>query len=183
MSRPPDPIVRHVLAVNAGSSSVKLALFDRVDPDLGATDGDGPAGSGSGRPGGDGLVERWRSQIDVESGTALDLGRAVAQIEEQDLPQPDAIGHRVVHGGPHHAAPALVDDRLRQELADLVPFAPCTSPAPWPGWTRPGAPGRADPRWPASTPPSTTPWRPRPSPWPCRLRPAGPDSAATASTA
>ena len=34
-----------------------------------------------------------------------------------------------MHGGADHAAPALVDDRLRAELADLVPFAPLHQPA------------------------------------------------------
>ena len=79
------------------------------------------------------MSERWRSQIDVESGTALDLGRAVAQLEDQDLPQPDAIGHRVVHGGPDHGAPALVDDQAcAASWPTSCPSPRCTSPRPWP---------------------------------------------------
>ena len=38
-----------------------------------------------------------------------------------------AVGHRVVHGGLHHARPVLVDDALLDELEALVPLAPCTS--------------------------------------------------------
>ena len=39
------------------------------------------------------------------------------------------VGHRVVHGGPAHDGPALVDDRLLAELRALVPFAPLHLPA------------------------------------------------------
>lgn len=39
-----------------------------------------------------------------------------------------AAGHRVVHGGARHAAPARVDDALLAELAALVPLAPLHQP-------------------------------------------------------
>ncbi len=42
--------------------------------------------------------------------------------------KPLAVGHRVVHGGPEHAAPALVDPRLISELKEKVPFAPLHLP-------------------------------------------------------
>jgi acetate kinase len=38
------------------------------------------------------------------------------------------VGHRVVHGGPDHAAPALVDDALLARLEALVPLAPLHQP-------------------------------------------------------
>ena len=38
------------------------------------------------------------------------------------------IGHRVVHGGPAHAAPARVDGELLDELEALVPLAPLHQP-------------------------------------------------------
>ncbi len=139
MSRPSGSRPRHVLAVNAGSSSVKLALFE-VTGEPGATGGDGSGGSGgsggdglggdgSGGSGGDRLVERWRSQLDVEPGTTPDLARAVDELRDRDLPPPDAVGHRVVHGGPDHVAPARVDDALRADLVELVRFAPLHQPA------------------------------------------------------
>jgi acetate kinase len=40
----------------------------------------------------------------------------------------EVVGHRVVHGGPAHDRPALVDDGLMAELRDLVPFAPLHLP-------------------------------------------------------
>jgi acetate kinase len=39
------------------------------------------------------------------------------------------VGHRVVHGGPAHDRPALVDEDLLAELRALVPFAPLHLPA------------------------------------------------------
>ncbi len=130
MTGPSGLAHRHVLAVNAGSSSVKLALFE-VTLDLaeqGSAVG-GDAGPGQNRSGEDRLVERWRSQIDVRADADADLGRAMAQIEARHLPQPDAVGHRVVHGGPDHVAPALVDASLRADLVELVPLAPLHQPA------------------------------------------------------
>jgi len=38
------------------------------------------------------------------------------------------VGHRVVHGGRDHAAPALVDDALLDDLERLVPLAPLHQP-------------------------------------------------------
>src|SRR5690606_40225163 len=45
-----------------------------------------------------------------------------------DLVGIEAVGHRVVHGGPNHAAPAVVDDALMAELEALSPFAPLHQP-------------------------------------------------------
>jgi acetate kinase len=44
------------------------------------------------------------------------------------LPHPDAIGHRLVHGGPHHFAPARVTPELIEQLRALIPFAPLHLP-------------------------------------------------------
>lgn len=98
-----------VLCVNSGSSSLKTALFEV-----------------------DGAAERAlaRAAHPVESGDytgALDA--ALASFDAQGLPLPGAAGHRVVHGGPHHAEPALVDDDMLDDLRELVPFAPLHMPA------------------------------------------------------
>jgi acetate kinase len=98
-----------VLCVNSGSSSLKTALFDV---------------SGTGER------ELARDEQPVHSGdyaAALDV--ALASFDGRGLPSPDAAGHRVVHGGPRHAEPALVDDDLLAELDELVTFAPLHMPA------------------------------------------------------
>jgi acetate kinase len=38
------------------------------------------------------------------------------------------VGHRVVHGGPHHAAPVIVTPALLAELHELEPLAPLHQP-------------------------------------------------------
>jgi acetate kinase len=98
-----------VLCVNSGSSSLKTALFEIA-----------------------GTAERAlaRAAHPVESGdytAALDA--ALASFDEQKLPLPGAAGHRVVHGGPRHADPALVDDDVLSDLRALIPFAPLHLPA------------------------------------------------------
>jgi acetate kinase len=42
---------------------------------------------------------------------------------------PQAIGHRLVHGGPSHHEPSLLDDALVASLRSLVRFAPLHLPA------------------------------------------------------
>ncbi|MFL6242341.1 MAG: acetate/propionate family kinase [Acidimicrobiia bacterium] len=104
---PTGPLV--VLCVNSGSSSLKTALFEV-----------------------DGTTERalGRAAHPVESGdytAALDA--ALVSFDAQGLPLPGAAGHRVVHGGPRHAEPVLVDDGVLTDLSELVPFAPLHMPA------------------------------------------------------
>ncbi|HEU5004163.1 MAG TPA: acetate/propionate family kinase [Actinomycetota bacterium] len=41
---------------------------------------------------------------------------------------PEAIGHRVVHGGPEFTKPVRVDDRVRAQLGNLVALAPLHQP-------------------------------------------------------
>ncbi|MFQ5667534.1 MAG: acetate/propionate family kinase, partial [Candidatus Binatia bacterium] len=52
--------------------------------------------------------------------------RTLARLQ---LPAPDAVGHRLVHGGPAHQAPQRINARLRAELKQLVPFAPLHPPS------------------------------------------------------
>jgi acetate kinase len=98
-----------VLSVNAGSSTLKLALFD-VDVD------------------GEGERERWRSQVEVAPGSSPDLTPALVEIAHRGLPEPAAIGHRVVHGGAGHVAPELIDAHLLADLERLAAFAPLHQP-------------------------------------------------------
>jgi acetate kinase len=52
-----------------------------------------------------------------------------AALDGSERLRPDAIGHRVVHGGPAHDAPELVTRELLSELRTLVPLAPLHMPA------------------------------------------------------
>ena len=90
-----------LLVVNAGSSSLKLSVL---------TD-DGAVAAAT-------TVERWEGAGHL---APLDefLGRCGTV---------DAVGHRVVHGGPRHAAPVVVDDLLVVYLDSISHLAPLHQP-------------------------------------------------------
>jgi acetate kinase len=94
-----------VLCVNAGSSSLKLALF--------ATAAGEPRALG-------------RASVDrvTDHGRALD--DALGQLAGQ--PAPTLASHRIVHGGAEHTAPAWIDARLIAGLEALIPLAPLHLP-------------------------------------------------------
>jgi acetate kinase len=89
------------LAINAGSSSLKVALFSlEAEPQVlvrETIDGGGLA-----------VVPRL-------------LGWIGAQTSDVSLV---AIGHRIVHGGPKLCEPHLVTTALLDDLRQLIPFAP-----------------------------------------------------------
>jgi acetate kinase len=94
------------VCLNAGSSSIKFAVYAEQDGNLVAT---------------------WRGQ--VESGGAGRLGAVIDRVERHLAPaRLAAVGHRVVHGGNAHAGPALVTPALLAELDALAPLAPLHQP-------------------------------------------------------
>lgn len=124
---------RTILVVNAGSSSIKFQLF--------TSDGDALAMQLKGQLDGIGTHPKLRVRkasgetlidsaypaeriADVEDAQAL-LGTWLA--EEAGI-TPMAVGHRVVHGGPDHAEPVLIDDTVLARLEELVPLAPLHQP-------------------------------------------------------
>jgi acetate kinase len=52
----------------------------------------------------------------------------VAGLLEESHQVPNAIAHRVVHGGPDHYLPSVVDDTLLSDLQDVVSLAPLHLP-------------------------------------------------------
>ncbi|MCW3000880.1 MAG: acetate/propionate family kinase [Conexibacter sp.] len=88
-----------VLVVNAGSSSLKLALLDRDDTTLAVRELAAP-----------------RAQIDdVELRAAL---------RDANLGNADAVGHRVVHGGSRFRSAVRVDALVEAAIRDLCDLAP-----------------------------------------------------------
>jgi acetate kinase len=90
-----------VLAVNAGSSSLKLSVLD-ADESL--------------------VVER-----NVPAPRGNDGTTAVAEALA-GVPGIAAVGHRVVHGGAEFQDPALIDDAVTARIAALTPLAPLHQP-------------------------------------------------------
>lgn len=89
-----------VLVLNCGSSSVKWRLFNQLN----AVDG--------------GVVERVVDHVQA----LRDL------LSNVDLPDLDAVGHRMVHGGLRFTAPTLIDDEVIDAVKDLIPLAPLHNP-------------------------------------------------------
>ena len=118
-----------ILTLNAGSSSLKFALYearteallargqvDRIGPTatLAMTDADGAA-------------------LPVVPGPLCDHDDAVARVLDSLRGAfPDtraiAIGHRIVHGGVFHDRPVMLDAPMLDELRALSPFAPLHQP-------------------------------------------------------
>lgn len=90
-----------VLAVNAGSSSLKLSLL-------------GDAGEDAGR-----------RELEATAGAAsrAELTEAIAALGEAD-----AVGHRIVHGGSRFTSAVRITDEVRRELEDLTDLAPLHQP-------------------------------------------------------
>ena len=93
-----------LLVVNAGSSSLKLRALDGDDAVVASAD-----------------VERWDRKDDTA------VARFVAGLEGAG--GVEAVGHRVVHGGPRHRDAVLVDEAVIADLDDAVSLAPLHQPA------------------------------------------------------
>lgn len=123
---------RHViLCLNSGSSSLKFALY-QLGGDTetllaeGAVERIGLPG-GSLRVGGaDGkMLDETRCDFPDHQAAVRATFAALDQVR---LPPPDAVGHRLVHGGPDHTAPERVTQQLMNSLHKLIAFAPLHLP-------------------------------------------------------
>jgi acetate kinase len=129
-----------VLCINSGSSSLKFYLYE-MGPTAAGSPGDHPSeellargavegiGQGEGRlwfvdGGGESLAERELDNVEHEHA----IEQALAVLSGKDLPSIEAIGHRVVHGGPDHLAPTLVTADLIEDLRGRVAWAPLHMP-------------------------------------------------------
>jgi len=77
-------------------------------------------------------VDRARESRREKRGSFPDsqsaVSAALAELEQQSLPRPDAIGHRLVHGGPRHLVPERITTELLADLRQSTPFAPLHLP-------------------------------------------------------
>ena len=105
-----------VLVLNAGSSSLKYQLVVPETAEVQAK----------------GIVERIG-----EPGSPVADHAAAMQAMAKDLADAGvdldtvgvrAVGHRVVHGGPDFTDPTIIDDKVLEEIKDLIPLAPLHNP-------------------------------------------------------
>lgn len=109
-----------VLVVNAGSSSLKVKEL--------------PAGHALviERLGHAATARSERGAVDAPElhHQAEALGFALEHLRQrQGHRQPDAVGHRVVHGGTRYRHPTLIDDEVEQKIAAMSGLAPLHNPA------------------------------------------------------
>jgi acetate kinase len=125
------PTGRTILCINVGSSSCKFALYSisggvesivaqGVADRVGSSGGKIRIHDAHGRILAESDCELGRPQIAVDA--------MLQEFERLKLPRLDAVGHRIVHGGPHHAAPELVMPALVADLKRLIAFAPLHMP-------------------------------------------------------
>jgi acetate kinase len=106
-----------ILCMNAGSSSLKFALYEEEQRALaGSVENIGIAGG------------RLRIGKEIANCNVGDHGAAAAALLDQLREPPDAIGHRLVHGGPRYFDPVLLTETVFGELHALIPYAPLHLP-------------------------------------------------------
>lgn len=124
---------KNILTINAGSSSLKFALFTTgsldcvaigkiegigTDPELVVKDGEGQKILAD-------TLEGDRFVADHDGALKVILEALSTQFPELAVA---AVGHRVVHGGMDYSAPVPIDDDVLRQLTDLVPLAPLHQP-------------------------------------------------------
>ncbi len=125
-----------ILCINSGSSSLKFHLYEMgwFDAGLieellarGAVEGIGQEKGrlwfvdGQGEP----IANRELEGVQYEEA----IVEALVALAGRDLPSIEAIGHRVVHGGPKHLAPKLLTRSLLEDLHEHTSWAPLHLPA------------------------------------------------------
>jgi len=109
----------NILALNSGSSSLKFGVY-RVDV-----------------AGAEKLFGETFSTVStlstLSTGPTADppdaMTRVASVLAASGMPAPDAIGHRIVHGGPALRQHCRIDDAVLRQLQAAAAFAPLHTPA------------------------------------------------------
>lgn len=124
-----------ILTLNAGSSSLKFAVFSAAGRDDTpmisgkiAGIGDRPVFSAQGADGKALEAGKWKDLAPSLSHDAI-IARLLPWLSQQLGATPLLmVGHRVVHGGQSYADPVLIDDAVLASLEALAPLAPLHQP-------------------------------------------------------
>lgn len=96
-----------VLALNSGSSTLKFGVYH--------VDSNG--------------VETLLDESVPTVGHADAMAPVASVLSTTGMPPPDAIGHRIVHGGPALRQHCRIDDEVLRQLQSAAAFAPLHAPA------------------------------------------------------
>jgi len=126
--------VDSILTVNAGSSSLKFAVFEIAAGETrervrGQVEGLGVRPRFTAR-------ERYGAKHEVPwpvrrpPVTAVEALKAVLEWLRRTMPEitVGAVGHRIVHGGPDYSEPVILTEQVLQALQRLAPLAPLHQP-------------------------------------------------------
>jgi acetate kinase len=119
-----------ILSLNGGSSSLKFAVYR-----MSATEEErifSGAVEAIGEDTGKTWLRRDDDMLAEENGIFPNHTAAVntmfAALHKQGIEKLAAAGHRIVHGGPKFTAPQLINDKVKEALKELIPFAPLHLP-------------------------------------------------------
>ncbi|SEF07243.1 acetate kinase [Burkholderia sp. WP9] len=130
--RTPDGVDdQTILVLNSGSSSLKFGLFRYAGGDeslllegsaegIGRSDGSLRIKAPDGR-----VLLQQEHELESQTDALQKLAQVLAQ---QHHARPSAVGHRVVHGGPHLRMHQRISADVRRQLQDAVHFAPLHIP-------------------------------------------------------
>ena len=120
-----------LVVINAGSSSVKFSVYDpqsldRVESGQAFVRDDRvylQAQSISGQP-----IEHETLMAETEHDRSMVLLHAICELLADQFASPQAIVHRVVHGGETFSSPVVVTAEIREQLELLIDLAPLHQP-------------------------------------------------------
>lgn len=116
-----------ILVLNAGSSSLKLGLFDEdLQVFKGSFDRFCPRGCDQTITFSDGPTERGHA---AHQNIAAAIAAVPGLLADHGLSGIDAIGHRFAHGGEGFTGPARIDNCVIAKITALTPLAPLHNPA------------------------------------------------------
>ncbi len=119
-----------ILVLNAGSSSLKAAFFPEGEPERRVSASVDRIGASHG-PRSELTLKRdgKKESIPAKGKDVMSALEEILGAFDVALEDLDAVGHRIVHGGPKHTAPALLNAAVLSDLEKVAPLDPDHLPA------------------------------------------------------
>jgi acetate kinase len=122
-----------LLTLNAGSSSIKFAIYTVSELEqliIGQIDGIGSTAAFKAKSSNGAINEKYEwPVVDAPQNHSAALKWLIQWLNQQmsDL-QIKAVGHRVVHGGQYYSEPVIITDEILQKFETLLSLAPLHEP-------------------------------------------------------
>ncbi|HLR42312.1 MAG TPA: acetate kinase [Pseudogracilibacillus sp.] len=120
-----------ILAINAGSSSLKFQLFEMPSEEVlakGLTERIGTTGSEFTLEVGDNEEVFKKDLADHGEAVELLLEKLLASNVIQSYDEIESVGHRVVHGGEYFSKSVLITDEVIEKIEEVSELAPLHNP-------------------------------------------------------